>query len=62
MTLGKGRFVAAACFGASEFKGLLAAGRDVTAATGFFAGAVVPVLPTSINTKMLMMILRIETF
>lgn len=51
MTLGKGRFATAACFGASEFEGLLAAGRDVTAATGFFAGAVVPVLPGSLRVS-----------
>lgn len=48
---GGGRFKAAADFGASEFKDLLAAGRDNVEATVFFPGAVVLVFPTSINDK-----------
>lgn len=44
---GGGRFKAAADFGASEFKDLLAAGRDNVEATVFFPGAVVLVFPTS---------------
>lgn len=45
--LGGGRLVAAAGFGASEFEGLLEAGRDIVEATVLFAGAVVLVFATS---------------